>query len=196
MGDPKKNRKKYSKPSHPWQKLRIEEEKVIVKDYGIKNKKELWKHVSFLNSFKNVSKKLAGSSGPQVEKEKKDIMNRLIKYGLIKDNAKVEDVLGLELKDVLDRRIQTLVYKKNFARSIGQARQFIVHGHIKVGDVAMTIPSYLVPVGEEPSIGYVESSSFNDEMHPERIVISKPKKVKPEKKQERRSFDRKRRRRN
>ena len=41
MGSPKKQRKKYSKPSHPWQKARIEEEKALKKEYSFKNKKEL-----------------------------------------------------------------------------------------------------------------------------------------------------------
>ncbi|MDP7610203.1 MAG: 30S ribosomal protein S4, partial [Candidatus Woesearchaeota archaeon] len=43
MGDPKKQRKKYSKPSHPWQTERIEVEKVLMKEYGLKNKKEIWR---------------------------------------------------------------------------------------------------------------------------------------------------------
>ena len=40
MGDPRKLRKKYYPPSHPWQKIRIDEEKILMKDYGFKNKKE------------------------------------------------------------------------------------------------------------------------------------------------------------
>ena len=38
MGDPKKIRKKYSTPKHPWEGARIEEEKKLLKDYGIKKK--------------------------------------------------------------------------------------------------------------------------------------------------------------
>jgi len=41
MGDPKQTRKKYATPSHPWNRERIEEERVIKRDYGLKNKKEI-----------------------------------------------------------------------------------------------------------------------------------------------------------
>ncbi|PIN72350.1 30S ribosomal protein S4, partial [Candidatus Woesearchaeota archaeon CG10_big_fil_rev_8_21_14_0_10_47_5] len=41
MGDPRKIKKKYSTPIHPWQRARIEEEGVIIKDHGLKNKKEV-----------------------------------------------------------------------------------------------------------------------------------------------------------
>ena len=43
MGDPRKIRSKIKTPSHPWQKERIEEEKGLVKEYGIPRKRELWK---------------------------------------------------------------------------------------------------------------------------------------------------------
>ena len=58
MGDPKKLRKKYSKPNHPWQKLRIEEEIELITEYGLKNKKEVWKMASILKNYKKRVKKL------------------------------------------------------------------------------------------------------------------------------------------
>ena len=39
MGDPRKQRKKFSGPQHPWNKARIDEEKVLLTTYGLKNKK-------------------------------------------------------------------------------------------------------------------------------------------------------------
>ena len=41
MGNPKRHRKKYSTPAHPWQRARIEEERELSKEYGFKNKKEM-----------------------------------------------------------------------------------------------------------------------------------------------------------
>ena len=58
MGDPKKIRKKYSTPSHPWQKARIDEEKVVKRDFGLKNKKEIWIIASKLKTFKDTLKRL------------------------------------------------------------------------------------------------------------------------------------------
>ena len=52
MGDPKKQRKKYTTPRHPWQRDRLDEERQLLKDYGLKNKKELWKFESLLRKFK------------------------------------------------------------------------------------------------------------------------------------------------
>ena len=43
MGDPRKTRKKYDTPQHPWQKERMDQESVFLKEYGLKNKKEIWK---------------------------------------------------------------------------------------------------------------------------------------------------------
>ena len=47
MGDPKFPSKHYNTPSHPWQKVRIEEERTLIHQYGLKNKKEIWKAVSY-----------------------------------------------------------------------------------------------------------------------------------------------------
>ncbi|MCH7902628.1 hypothetical protein IIC68_02645, partial [archaeon] len=58
-------------------------------------------------------------------------------------------ILSLTIKDVLERRLQTLIYRKKMASSLKQARQFIVHEHISVGDKIIKAPSYLVPLLEE-----------------------------------------------
>jgi len=43
MGDPRKLRKKYNTPMHPWQGQRIKEENEILKQYGLKNKRKYGK---------------------------------------------------------------------------------------------------------------------------------------------------------
>src|SRR3989344_4446899 len=106
MGDIKKNRKKYSKPRHPWQKERIEEEKKILKEYGLKKKKEIWKLTSLLSRFKDRAKKLVALKTKQAEKEKIDLLSRLSGFGLLEKNSRLEDVLSLTLKDILERRLQ------------------------------------------------------------------------------------------
>jgi len=58
MGDPRKIRKKYQTPSHPWIKSRIDEEKVLTREFGTKNKKEIWKMETVLKNFKTQSKHL------------------------------------------------------------------------------------------------------------------------------------------
>jgi len=77
-------------------------------------------------------------------------------------------VLGLTINDVLDRRLETVVFKKGFARTCKQARQFILHGHVLVGGKKLTSPSHLVTVDEEARIEFMPTSSLADPEHPER----------------------------
>ena len=73
----------------------------------------------------------------------------------------------------MERRLQTLLYRKHMARTIKQARQFIVHQQVAVGDKKITAPSYLVPLSQENSIQFAPGSAFIDTNHPERIVDEK-----------------------
>ncbi|MBU1201821.1 MAG: 30S ribosomal protein S4 [Nanoarchaeota archaeon] len=169
MGDPKKIRKKYSTPSHPWQKARILQEIELKKEYGLKNKTEIWIATSFLKRLKEQVKKLNAKSGAQADKEKEQLRIKLLSLGLIKQDQKLDSVLGLEVKDVLERRLQTILYKKNLARSTKQARQFIIHRHITVAGTKLTVPSYLVKAGEEDRIGFTQNSALANPSHPERF---------------------------
>lgn len=178
MGDPKKSRKKYSRPTHPWQKERIEEEKILIKEYGLKNKKEIWKATSLVRQLTGRAKKLSTPTTPQAEKEKTELLRKVESLNLVKADPDLDDVLGLNPRVVLDRRLQTVVLKKGLARSIKQARQMIVHEHITIGETKITVPSYLVSKTEEPHIGFTPNSSFFKTDHPERIPLEKkaPKK--------------------
>ncbi len=162
MGDPKRQRKKFSKPSHPWQKERIVAEKDILKHYGLRRKYEVWKMDSILKKFLNRAKTLIGERTLQSEIEKKQLLNRLYSLGLLKKDSKIENVLNLTLKDVLERRLQTLVYKKHIAKTVLQARQFITHEHIAVGSRKITTPSYLVSLEEEPQIRVIHTMNLNN----------------------------------
>jgi len=170
MGDPKKQRKKYSTPGHPWQSARIEEEKQLMAEYGFKNKTEIWRHVSFMRDAAAQAKKLVTLTTEQAEKEKELLLARLKRYGLLSPEATLDAILSISLRDILERRLQTLVYKQNLANSVKQARQFITHEHILVGDKVVTSPSYLVPLKEETQISFRQSSSLGDPEHPERAA--------------------------
>ena len=171
MGSPKKQRKKFSKPSHPWQKERILAEHELVKEYGLNRKYEIWKMNSVLKNLTRQAKNLIATKKPQAEKEAKQLLTKLHSLGLINKDAQIEDVLSLSLKDVMERRLQTLVYRKNLASSARQARQFIVHAHIALGEKTVTAPSYLVPVEEEANIGFSQGSVLLNADHPQRSAI-------------------------
>ena len=178
MGSPRKQRKKFSKPAHPWQKERILEEKELLKGYGLNRKYEIWKMGSILKNFTRQAKNLITTENPQVEIEKNQLLTKLSSLGLTDKDAKIEDVLSLTLKDIMERRLQTLVYRKNMASSINQARQFIVHEHVSLGDKTITAPSYLVPLEEEGIIQFSQGSAFVNASHPIRTSVKKEEKQK------------------
>ncbi|PLW79729.1 30S ribosomal protein S4 [Candidatus Woesearchaeota archaeon] len=187
MGDPKKHRKTYSTPSHPWNKERLDAEKSYVKSYGLVNKKEIYKAESMLRNIKSNAKRLLRSqAGPQRDKEHTEMMARLKNLGLLNDQSDDDSILSLQATDLFDRRLQSIVFRKGLASSMKQARQFIVHEHITIGDKKITSPSYLVPVTEEVKVSFAATSNFAKEDHPERkiqtakikkeIEMTKPKK--------------------
>ncbi|MBW2964843.1 30S ribosomal protein S4 [Candidatus Woesearchaeota archaeon] len=179
MGDPKKHRKKYSTPNHPWQKLRIDDERQLTQEYGFKNKTEIWKMNSFLRKATAQAKKLVTLSGPQADKERELLLQRLKRYNLLPPEAGLDAILSISLRDLLERRLQTIVYKKQLANSMKQARQFITHQHITINGTTVTSPSYLVPVSEEGMIAFKPTSTLADEEHPERVAAKKVKERAP-----------------
>ena len=176
MGDPRKIKNKYKTPIHPWEKIRLEVERPLMKQYGLTNKKELWKFDSKIKNFKDSAKRLVASSSDQAVLERKQMFDKLRSYGLINSEA-LDDVLGLGVESMLDRRLQTIVFKKGFARSIKQARQMITHKHIIVNGRKVTAPSYLVRLSEEDSVSFYPSSNFSSDDHPERVILTKNVKV-------------------
>ena len=185
MGDPRRFRKKYSSPSHPWQKVRIDEETALKKEFGIPSNTEIWKMVSKLKDFKDRVKKLMPQVGKQAEIEKAQLIAKLQSLSLLQTGEGLDKVLSLTLKNVMDRRLQSLLVKKGLARTMKQARQMITHEHVLVKDKKITAPSYLVNIAEEGSISFHTISPFENNMHPERIVVKKEKtEEKVEKKEE------------
>ena len=170
MGSPRKLRAKYSGPMQPWNMARMDEERILKQDYGLKNKKEIWKISSKLKNYANQAKRLIAALGPQAELERAQLISKLNTFGFVKPNAQMDDVLSLNIKNLLDRRLQTIVCKKGYARTPKQARQFISHRHIMVNNQLITSPSYLVTIAEEPQITFREKSSLNNTEHPERSI--------------------------
>lgn len=184
MGDPRKTRSKYSGPQHPWNRKRLEEERLLVSEYGLKNKKDLWKVTSKLTHYKKQAKTLIARRGKQAETEKQLFLQKLQKLKLIGESATVDDVLQLTAKDLLERRLQTMVMRKGFAQSAKQSRQFIVHGHIAVHGQIMTVPSFLVPGAVEDMLSYASRSALSEPEHPVRQVKEKAVAPKAEEKTE------------
>ena len=56
---------------------------------------------------------------------------------------------GTTLLQLLERRLDNVIYKLNFASSRKAARQLITHGHIQVNNKKVDIPDYTVAVGDK-----------------------------------------------
>ena len=169
MGDIKKIRKKYQTPMHPWSASRIASERVVVKEYGLTNKKQLWKMTSLLSRLKDRAKLLIAQQGTQAEREREQLFARMTRLGLIKQGASFDDILGLNVNSIMARRLDTLLVRKHLARTAKQARQMIIHRHVSLGTKMVTSPSYLVGVDEESTITFAAASPFLNEAHPERF---------------------------
>lgn len=138
--------KKYKSPVNPWDKERIEKEKQIIKNFGLKKKREIWRAETVLRKFRRMTRELEARKD---EKKERMLIEKLVKLGLLTENASLDDVLGLTLDKLFERRLQTIVYKKGMANTPKQARQLIVHGKVVVGGRRVVFPSYLVSKDEE-----------------------------------------------
>ena len=61
-------------------------------------------------------------------------------------------VTGQMLLQMLERRLDSVVYRLGFGASRNQARQLVRHGHIRVNGQKVTIPSYLLKPGDEVAV--------------------------------------------
>lgn len=136
----KRKHKTYSKPKRPYDKERFEEEAKLKEEFGLKNKKEIWKAEARIKSIREKAKNLISAS----PEEQKALFDRLKKIGL--EVNSIADVLSLDKKNYLDRRLQTILVRKKLARTAKHARQLIVHKRVSVKGGIVDSPSYIVPV--------------------------------------------------
>ena len=169
MGDPKFPSKHYNTPSHPWQKVRIDEERTLIHQYGLKNKKEIWKANTKIRSMRRQARKLTATSGDeQAQKEKNLLLSKLNRLGMLDQESGLEDVLRMTPENILDRRLQTQVYLQGLASTAKQARQLIIHGHISVEGAVTRVPGMIVTKLQEKNITYSPTSALNSDLHPVR----------------------------
>lgn len=154
MGDPKKRRKQYERPRRPWDKQRIEHEKKLKETYGLVNKKELRRIETILRKKRQNARKLLALHETSRTVREKELLDSLNAMGILKENASLDDVLGLNIEEFLERRLQTIAWRKNLAKTVKQARQFIVHGHIALNGKKINCPNYFVKKGEDARLGY------------------------------------------
>lgn len=142
----KRKHKIYSRPKKPFDKARIIEEEQIKKEFGLKNKKEIWRSDSRIKMIRRKAKNLISAKS----EEQKKFFETLRKIGFKVHS--IGDVLSLNKQDYLNRRLQTVLVAKRIAKTMKDARQFIVHKKILIDGKVVNSPSYIVPVEMEEKI--------------------------------------------
>ncbi|MDE1868695.1 MAG: 30S ribosomal protein S4 [Candidatus Micrarchaeota archaeon] len=152
MGAPKRNRSTYDKPKERWNLDRIKSDNALKDEYGLKNMRELWKAQTEISRIRgNARELLAGSSQ---ESMKTQLIARLERLGIARPGASLDDLLDLKPNSILERRLQTIVFKRGLARTIKQARQLTTHGFIAIDGKKVNRPGILIEVKSEARIGY------------------------------------------
>jgi small subunit ribosomal protein S4 len=172
MGDPKKQRKKFDTPRFRWRKDVLQEELKLLGQYGLRNKHELWRHKTTLSKTRGIARTLIGKSTEERTKMENELLTQLKKKGILQETAVLDNVLDLTIEDILERRLQTIIFRKGLARTIFQARQLITHGHVTIDNRRVTIPGYIVPKEEEAKIIYSPESALAKQEHPLRLGLS------------------------
>ncbi|MHA1964639.1 MAG: 30S ribosomal protein S4 [Candidatus Thorarchaeota archaeon] len=172
MGDPRKQKKKYVAPKKPFDSDRFEQELQMIGVYGLRNKKELWVHRTELSNYRRQARNLLALPLSEREQQERELVNKLTRLGILTTEPTLDHVLDLTMENLLERRLQTLVFRKGLASSMHHARQLVTHGHIALDAARVNTPKRLITVGEEDRLQYTTKSALNDASHPARIAAS------------------------
>jgi small subunit ribosomal protein S4 len=174
MGAPRKLRKKFKGPQHPFNAERFESELKLVGEYGLRNKTELYRVNTRLSKFRTRARTLLALEEDSFTRahEEKLILDRLNVLGVVKSSTfSIDEILNLKTETFLERRLQTVVFRKGLARSQHMARQLVVHGHIAVDGRRINIPSYHLRGGEEDKVDFAPNSPYYNPEHPMRMAL-------------------------
>merc|ERR1711861_126338 len=150
-------------PRRPFEKERLDAELKLIGTYGLKNKREIWRVRLALAKIRATARVLLtkDEKDPQRVFQGQALMRRMIRYGILdEDKQRLEYVLALKIEDFMERRLQTLVFKRGLAKSIHHARVLIRQRHIRVGRQIVTVPSFMVRVESQPHIEFALNSPF------------------------------------
>jgi small subunit ribosomal protein S4 len=182
MGDPKKQRKKFDTPRFRWRKDVLQEELKLLGQFGLRNKHELWRHKTALSKNRSIARSLISKSTEERTKMESELLDQLKKKGILQETAVLDNVLDLTIEDILERRLQTVVFRKGLARTVFQSRQLITHGHITIDGRRVTIPGYIVLKEDEAKIVYSPASAIATPEHTLRVgltVVAKQVEARP-----------------
>jgi small subunit ribosomal protein S4 len=104
-----------------------------------------------------------------------------LQYGILekqfrrffKEASRMPGPTGANLLQLLERRLDNAVYRIGFARTRPMARQLVSHGHVRVNNKKVDIPSYLVKPGDVIALapGALQMPVVQEELQASRRVI-------------------------
>ena len=106
----------------------------LLGEYGLKNKREIWRVNLQVAKIRSAARELLkmDEHDPKRIFEGAALLRRLHRYGILPENQNQLDyVLSLTTNNFLERRLQTLVFKLGYAKSIHHARVLIRQRHIR-----------------------------------------------------------------
>ena len=164
MGKHDRNYSKTAKaPRRPFEKSRLDSELRVVGEYGLKNKREVWRVMYALSKIRSAARYLLtlDEDNETRQFQGQALLRKLVRMGLLNDGEKKLDyALAMTCEKMLERRLQTKVFKSGLAKTIHHARVMIRQRHIRVGKQLCDSPSFLVKVDSEKHIDYALTSPY------------------------------------
>ena len=176
---PKVYSKTYTTPRRPFEKARLDQELKLIGEYGLRNKREVWRVKYTLAKIRTAARELLTleEKDPKRLFEGNALLRRLVRTGVLaEDKMKLDYVLALKPEDFLERRLQTQVccllsviltdssarqvFKLGLAKSIHHARVLIKQRHIRVRKQVVNIPSFMVRLESQKHIDFSLKSPF------------------------------------
>ncbi|KAJ2485273.1 ribosomal 40S subunit protein S9B [Coemansia sp. RSA 1836] len=160
---PRNYSKTYKVPRNPFEKERLDHEMKLCGEYGLRNKREIWRVAYTLSNIRRAARELLKLEAKDARRlfEGNALIRRLIRIGVLDETkAKLDYVLSLKVEDFLERRLQTQVFKLGLAKSIHHARVLIRQRHIRVGKQVVNVPSFIVRLDSQKHVDFALTSPF------------------------------------
>merc|ERR1712020_173023 len=160
---PTKYSKNYTTPRRPSEKERLDQELKLIGQYGLRNKREVWRVKFTLAKIRKAARELLtlDEKEPRRLFEGNALLRRLVRIGVLDEGKmKLDYILGLKVEDFLERRLQTQVFKLGLAKSIHHARVLIRQRHIRVRKQVVNVPSFIVRLDSQKHIDFSTKSPF------------------------------------
>merc|ERR1712071_196751 len=135
----------------------------LVGEYGLRCKREIWRVQFALAKLRKAARTLLtlDPKDPKRIFEGAALLRRMNRYGLLEENElELDAILQLSTQKLLERRLQTKVYKQGLAKSIHHARTLIRQRHIRVGAQLVNVPSFNVRTASEKHIDFAVNSPY------------------------------------